>query len=261
MRAWLLGSGGWFPTDARETTSVFVRDGKHGLLIDAGTGARRLLTDHALVDDLATLEVVLTHFHLDHICGLLYLPGLFGVCEFESQPRVWAPGQWLYETPSRELLDAVLRPPVSPFPAPVAEAVRELGPGPQRVGAFEVRAVAQLRHWSPTAGLRINDELALITDTAREAEHRSLARGVAHLLHEAWSTSAAPIFSEHDATARDAATTAAEAGARTLTLIHLNPLIEDLDTVLADAQEAFSAVQLGEDGLAIRLNNPAGPAA
>jgi hypothetical protein len=41
MRAWLLGSGGWFPTEARETTSVFARDGEHGLLMDAGTGARR----------------------------------------------------------------------------------------------------------------------------------------------------------------------------------------------------------------------------
>lgn len=252
MRAWLLGSGGWFPTDKRETTSLFARVDQHGLLLDAGTGARRLLTDSKLVKGLTALDVVLTHFHLDHVCGLLYLPGLFTLAALERPPRVWAPGQWLYDAPSTDLLDAVLRPPVSPFPAPVLEAVHELDPGPQQLGPFEVRALAQPRHWSPTAALRINDDVALITDTAREAEHARLAEGVTHLLHEAWSPSAAPIFSDHDATARDAARTATEAGAQNLTLIHLNPLLEDLDPVLADARQGFAGAQLGDDGSAIR---------
>jgi ribonuclease BN (tRNA processing enzyme) len=252
MDAWLLGSGGWFPTDARETTSVFVRDGEHGLLLDAGTGARRLLTDSGLIAGVTSLDVVLTHFHLDHVCGLLYLPALRTLCGLEGHPRVWAPGRWLYDTPSAELLGAVLRPPLSPFEDPPVEAVHELGPGPQRVGPFEIRALAQPRHWSPTAGLRVNDKLALITDTAREAEHADFARGVTHMLHEAWSTSTAPVFSDHDATARDAATTTAEAGARNLTLIHLNPLIADLDALLADAREAFGDAQLGVDRLALR---------
>jgi ribonuclease BN (tRNA processing enzyme) len=209
------------------------------------------VTDTALVDGLTALDVVLTHFHLDHVCGLLYLPGLFSVCGLERPPRVWAPGQWLYEAPSADLLNGVLRPPVSPFPAPVVEAVHELGAGPEQVGPFEVRALAQPRHWDPTAALRINDELVLITDSAHQAEHASFARGVTHLLHEAWSTSADPIFSDHDATARDAARTATDAGSHSLTLIHLNPLIEDLDAVLADARQAFARTELGEDGGAI----------
>ncbi len=261
MRAWLLGSGGWFPTDARETTCVFARDCEHGLLMDAGTGARRLLTDRELVDGVVALDVVLTHFHLDHVCGLLYLPGLFQVCDLERPPRIWAPGRWLYDTPSADLLNAVLLPPVSPFPAPVVEAVHELGPSAQQIGPFEVRAVAQPRHWSPTAGVRINDDLALITDTAREGEHASFARGVTHVLHEAWSTSADPIFSDHDATARDAARTAIDADAQILTLIHLNPLLDDLDVVLADARQAFVGTRLGEDGVAIRLSSDTSPTA
>jgi glyoxylase-like metal-dependent hydrolase (beta-lactamase superfamily II) len=81
-----------------------VRDGEHGLLLDAGTGARRLLTDSDLVDGVTALDVVLTHFHLDHVCGLLYLPALLTLCELEGHPRVWAPGRWLYDTPSAELL-------------------------------------------------------------------------------------------------------------------------------------------------------------
>jgi ribonuclease BN (tRNA processing enzyme) len=183
------------------------------------------------------------------------------VCDLDRAPRVWAPGQWLYDTPSADLLNAVLLPPVSPFPVPVVEAVHELGPSTHQIGPFEVRALARPRRWNPTAGLRINDELALITDTAREAEHASFARGVTHILHEAWSTSADPIFSDHDATARDAARTAVDAGAQSLTLIHLNPLLEDLDAVLTDARQAFVSTQLGEDGLAIRMRTDTGSAA
>lgn len=254
MEAWLLGSGGWFPTAARETTSVFVRAGGRGLLIDAGTGARRLLTDSKLVEGLTSLDVVLTHFHLDHVCGLLYLPGLVTIGALENPPRAWAPGKWLYEIPSTELLDRVLLPPMSPFPGPAVEVVHELNPGAQQIGPFEIRALAQQRHWGPTAGLRINDELAFITDTAREAEHASLAHGVTHLLHQAWSTSAAPIFSDHDATARDAAMTASDSAVQSLTLIHLNPL-GDFDAILADARETFVGAELGEDGHRIRLSN------
>jgi ribonuclease BN (tRNA processing enzyme) len=252
MRAWLLGSGGWFPTDERETTSVFVRLGHHGLLIDAGTGTRRLLTEPEFVDGLGSLDIVLTHFHLDHICGLLYLPGLFTVGALKDSPRVWAPGQWLYGHPSAEILDRVLRPPVSPLPVPLTELVEELIPDQQQVGPFKVSALAQPRHWAPSVGLRVLDHLAVITDTARELDHVQLADGVPHLLHQAWSTSTEPIFADHDATARDAARTAAEAGVGHLTLIHLNPL-GDLDALLADARQLFPAAQLGRDGTEIWL--------
>lgn len=245
MRAWLLGSGGWFPTTERETTSVLVRMGAEGVLLDAGTGARRLATDRELAEGLISLDVVLTHFHLDHLCGLLYLQALTGL---ERPLRVWAPGRWLYDTPSERVLDAVLRAPISPSPVPVVSEVLELRAGGQTVGPLEVEALAQPRHWGPSAGLRVGDALALVTDTAREAEHVPFARGVRHLLHEAWSTSSKPIYADYDATARDAAETAAAADAGDLTLIHLNPQLRSLEPVVADAQKVFEATQLGEDG-------------
>jgi ribonuclease BN (tRNA processing enzyme) len=245
VRAWLLGSGGWFPTTQRETTSVLVREGAEGVLLDAGTGARRLATDHELVEGLTSLDVVLTHFHLDHVCGLLYLQALSGL---ERAPRVWAPGRWLYDAPSEEVLDAVLRQPISPSPVPIVSEVLELRAGEQVVGPLEIEALAQLRHWGPTAGLRVGDALALVTDTAREAGHAEFTRGVRHLLHEAWSTSSKPIYADCDATAYEAGGTAAAAGAGRLTLVHLNPQLRSLEPVLADAREAFEAAELGEDG-------------
>jgi ribonuclease BN (tRNA processing enzyme) len=43
---------------------------------DAGTSARRLVTEASLLDGVDHLEVALTHFHLDHVCGLGCLEAL-----------------------------------------------------------------------------------------------------------------------------------------------------------------------------------------
>ncbi len=56
MRATLLGSGGWLPTDRRETTCVLLREGSDALLLAAGTGLRRLVTDAGLLDGVERLN-------------------------------------------------------------------------------------------------------------------------------------------------------------------------------------------------------------
>ena len=82
--------------------------------------------------------------------------------------------------------------------------MRELAPGAQAVGRFAVTARAQPLHWAPTAGIRVGDEVALVTDTAYDADSAEFARGVTHLLHEAWSSSANPVAQAGDATAAEA---------------------------------------------------------
>lgn len=72
----ILGSGGGVPSAARETSCVLIRDGSRALLLDMGTGARRLLRDPSLLDGAGELHVVLTHLHFDHVCGMPYLPWL-----------------------------------------------------------------------------------------------------------------------------------------------------------------------------------------
>lgn len=217
MTGLILGSGGWMPTEQRETASVLVRREDSALLLDAGTGVRRLVTQPSLIEGATRLDVVLTHFHLDHVCGLGYLPAL------SLRAAVWAPGQWLYGKSSDALLGPLLAPPVSAFERAEFGRVHELVAGAQQVGGFTVKTRAQLRHWAPTAGLRVEDDLALITDTAYDPEAVPLARGVKHLLHEAWSPSNDPRSVEGDATGRDAGRVAAAADVGLLTLIHLNP--------------------------------------
>jgi ribonuclease BN (tRNA processing enzyme) len=237
----LLGSGGFAPSASRETACTLVRDGERALLLDAGTGARRLLTDPPYVDGLTHLDVVLTHFHLDHVCGLPYLADL------PVRITLWAPGAWLYGQASADVLAPLRRPPIAPTDVTAGYEVRELQPGPQDVGGFTVRASEQPRHWSPTAGLRVDDELALVTDTPYEPTSARLADGVRFLLHEAWSASSAPRYADGDATAADAARVAREAGVGSLTLVHLDPELADPSILLEDAAPTFARVTLGED--------------
>jgi len=239
--ALILGSGGWIPTESRETACVLLRSDDQALLLDAGTGVRRLVSRPALLAGVARLDVVLTHFHLDHVCGLGYLPAL------GLRADVWAPGLWLYRAPSSDLLGPLLRAPLSAAARSAIGPIHELAEGAQDVGGFTVRARGQQRHWAPTAGLRIDDEIALITDTSYDPGSIDLARGVRHLLHEAWSSSAAPESADHDATGHAAATVAVEAGVDQLTLIHLNPLPRDHRPVLEDARAVAPTAQLGED--------------
>jgi ribonuclease BN (tRNA processing enzyme) len=138
VEATILGSGGWIPTGRRETTSVLVRRGDRALLLDAGTGARRLVGGD-LLHGVARLDVVLTHFHLDHVCGLAYLPAL------ATATRIWAPGRWLYGRPSAELLAPLLAAPAlaryQPLHAAHAELLNRAGDAAAAAGAYE-RAIA-----------------------------------------------------------------------------------------------------------------------
>jgi ribonuclease BN (tRNA processing enzyme) len=155
-----------------------------------------------------------------------------------------------YGTDSAAILEPLLRPPIAPGKVAV-RSVNELQEDEQRIGAFTVRASGQPRHWSPTAGLRIDDELALITDTPYERTSIELAKGVRHLLHEVWSSSRAPMYPDRDATAADAARVAREAEVGTLTLIHLNPRLADHSLLFDDARRHFEQVALGEDGMVL----------
>ena len=249
MQAWLLGSGGWIPTATRETTCVFIREEGHGLLLDAGTGLRRLVSEPELLDGVRSLDIALTHFHLDHVCGLAYVPALPLV------PTIWAPGRWLYGQASEELLAPLRTAPISPSDAHELGEVRELEPGTQAVGRFQVTTREQRLHWAPTAGIRVGDEIALITDTAYEPQSADFARAVKHLLHEAWSSSAHPVAQAGDSTAAEAGMVARAAGAEHLTLVHINPLLADEEELLADARAHSPGARLGRDREPLRLDD------
>ena len=227
------------------------RGKEHGLLLDAGTGLRRLVSEPELLDGVRSLDIALTHFHLDHVCGLAYVPALPLV------PTIWAPGRWLYGRASEELLAPLRTAPISPSDAHELGKVRELGPGAQAVGSFQVTTREQRLHWAPTAGIRVGDDIALITDTAYEPRERRLRARREAPAPRSLVELGAPRGQAGDSTAADAGMVARAAGAEHLTLVHINPLLEDEEELLADARTHAPGARLGRDREPLRLDRAA----
>jgi len=71
-----LGINGYMPSFGRQTATILVIDNGHAAILDAGTGLARLREPRikSLVDRCDTVSIILSHYHLDHVIGLTYLP-------------------------------------------------------------------------------------------------------------------------------------------------------------------------------------------
>ena len=245
--ALLLGSGGWIPFGSRATCCAMARSGDHALVLDAGSGLGRLVEAPDLLAGVRTMDIVLTHFHLDHVVGLAYLPAL----PLPAPPRIHGPGEWLYGASTGELLGRLVG---HPFFAvdldAIVSGVEEVDEAGVRLGAFDVSVRVQERHNDPTLAVRIGDELAYCTDTSYDPGNEEFASGVAVLLHEAWYTEDAPREEATHSSAREAARVAAAAGAGRLVLIHVRPGADE-EALLREARDGFEHSDVGTDLLPI----------
>jgi ribonuclease BN (tRNA processing enzyme) len=241
--ATILGSGGFVPTGRRETSSVLLlpEHGTGAVVVDAGTGLRRLITDRqALLGGRTRLDVLVTHFHIDHICGLAYLTELL-----DMDVTIHGPGAELYDTPTAEILARVFSPPVMPIDLDTIDVrVAEVGAGTARIGELELGLRRQDRHTNPTLGVRAGDHLVWCTDTEDDPETVAFARGARVLAHDAWGPPAAPGHAEP----AGAAQVAVDAGAERLVLIHVPPTADE-DDLQARAAAVHPHVTVATDGL------------
>ena len=240
-QAALLGTGGWMPTDSRATNATLVVASNNRLLLDAGTGIERLIQSPDLLGDSSELAIVLSHFHLDHIIGITYLPAIADLVEIV----VWAPGAMLSDTSSWTILENVVGDPYlsAPLSSFVAD-VRELAVGDNDIAGTCVRTRIQHNHGGKSIGLRVDNELTLCTDTSFDPKTAAFAAGCKLLVHEAWTaTSPSPGHSS----AVDAATVAAGSDIEDLVLTHIHPLRDDAEALLAAARPVFKNTTVGHD--------------
>jgi ribonuclease BN (tRNA processing enzyme) len=241
----ILGGGGWFPAHGRHTACALLRDGDAAIMIDAGTGVGRLVERPELLDGVAQLDIVLTHFHLDHVAGLAYLPAL----GLAAQTTVWGPGSLLYGTSTGSLLAALSHEPFHPVPLEDQEIdVRDLPPGEIELAGVRIAWRRQDRHSAPSLGLRFGDAFAWITDTAYDEDSARFAAGCDMLAHEAWYTSAQPRNADVHSSAAQAAQVALRAGIERLLLIHLPPFEPEPHELLFEAQLEVPQALSAEDG-------------
>lgn len=241
----ILGAGGWFPAHGRHTASALLRDGDSAILIDAGTGVARLIERPELLEGISRLDILLTHFHLDHIAGVAYLPAIGGC----NQTTVWGPGSLLYGAPTRRVLERLSHEPFHPVPLEEQNIeVRDLPAGEIELAGVRVEHRRQDKHSAPSLGLRFDDTLAWITDTAYDDDTARFAAGCRALAHEAWFTSDQPRNADIHSSADQAARLAVDAGIGRLLLIHLPPFREELDDILREGRAVAPGTRLAQDG-------------
>lgn len=188
LRVVPLGTNGYFPSFGRQTMSFLVLGGQRALLLDAGTGLARLAEPEpaALIASAAGLDIILSHYHLDHVVGLSYLPAVW----HRGPVRLFAPAFPLVDAEPEETLERLLSPPLfssplSRFPGPVeVVAVRE---EEFQAGGAAVRVWRQ-NHPGGSIGMRVGKDLAYLTDTTVEADSLAGAAGASLLIHEVWAT-------------------------------------------------------------------------
>jgi ribonuclease BN (tRNA processing enzyme) len=249
MDAIVLGSGGWIPTSRRETCCALIRDGSQALVIDAGTGIQRLVENRELLDGVESVDIVLTHFHLDHVVGLAFVPAL----GLPDPPVVWGAGRTLAGVSTEALIRRLLGPPFFSAPlADIASGVREIEPGELEIGPFAVATRVQERHAEPTLAVRIGNALTYCTDTAPDPGNVGFAAGSRVLLHEAWYAQTTSDDGNHSA-GGDAGRIAREAEVERLVLIHVNPLHDAEEPLAESARREFAAAEVGFDLRSIAL--------
>lgn len=246
MKLLLLGTTGYHPNDRRQTACLMFPE--LGLVLDAGSAMYRVR------EHLATpsLDIFLTHAHLDHIVGLTYM---FDILHGRELKRVTVHGEQAKLDAVRQHLFSELLFPVEP--------------------PFELRAIAQkstlpkggslthfpLKHPGGSIGMRLDwpdRSMAYVTDTvaAKTADYVESIRGVDLLIHECYFGDDMADQAEltgHSCLSPVAEVAAAAAVGR-LVLVHINPLLDSDDEIdLATARKIFPKIEVGVDRAAIEF--------
>lgn len=245
MRVRFLGTGGYHPNARRHTACVLLPE--LGLAFDCGTSAFRL-AEHVVPK---RLQVVLSHAHLDHICGLTYLlvPLLTGRWE---QLAIYGTPETLTAVRTH-LFDKAI------FPVLLDQMTFHELPEQLVMGDVTICHTA-LTHPGGCCGFRLErsdgKSLAYITDTTVDGSYTEFIRGVDVLIHECnfpddlqqWCQ-----LTGHSHTSM-VAQLARDAEVGRLYLTHIDPQRPDDDPLtLAVAQAIFPQTYYAEDGLEIQL--------
>lgn len=248
MRVWILGSMGWMPSRGQQTACVLVERGDDLIMLDAGTGVANLGTCTDVLERHDRLCVLLSHYHLDHIAGLMYLK------RFVAQKRVdvYGPGRPAYEhTTERYAADVLQRAVYSSGAWGFAREVHYHDYGSEGFDVGDVRVgVRRQRHSSPSFELRLDDELVYATDTCFDAPEWVGVAPAKLLLHECWQVGAGD--PRHTSVEALAAGLPKDAFGRVV-LIHQNPAWSAHELDVVERVAGASGFELAHDGMTFQL--------
>ncbi len=246
MKLVLLGTSGYHPNDRRHTACLMLP--ALGVVFDAGTAMFRV-ADHLSTD---TLDVFLSHVHLDHCFGLTYM---FDIIPAGPLKRVTVHGEPDKLAAVREhLFHEELFPVKPPFEMKPLTAKFILADG----GTL---THFPLKHPGGSVGFRIDwpdRSMAYVTDTvaARDVSYLKHIEGVDLLVHECFFCDDQPARAEltGHSCLMQVVELAAAAKAKQLVLVHINPVYDCDDGYdLQAARKIFPETTIGVDGMEVEF--------
>ena len=263
IKAAVLGSMGWIPAKNRHTCCYCLEYKDKLIIFDAGTGMARFDEPWAreILKRYRNVLLLLSHYHMDHTAGLIYLPFFFK----DKTVHIAGPGKSLYGRSVKDILSSLITPPYFGRPLwdfPMDLEYHDLGSGSAVIDGITVTAVLQ-EHSDPSLGLKIEDRVCYITDTACNRTTVDFVSDCKLLLHETWldmedytelarqgetSPRALKTLKSHSSV-QHVAEAARDAGVDYLLMIHLNPEYDEprLSKMERHAREIFPGSHLARD--------------
>jgi ribonuclease Z len=239
-----LGTAYSIPDLRHGNTQLAIQAGERTVLIDS-SGDPIVRLEKAGIDPHAVTDLVLTHFHPDHVSGVplllmdmwlmnrtrpLHVYGLaYTIDRVETMMQLydWRTWDQFYPVTFHRIPDLE-------WTAVIQTESMQITSSP-------------MKHFIPSIGLRIefpelHTTVTYSADTAPCPQMVSLAKGADILIHEATGASAG------HSSARQAGEVAQAAGVKCLYLIHYPARETNPDTLIAEARSAFSGpILLAED--------------
>lgn len=252
MQLHCLGTAGYHPNEQRHTSCYFLPES--GIVLDAGTGLFRL---PELIET-STLDILLSHAHLDHIAGLTFLLDVLHQRPVERL-RIWG---------EKAKLDAIRQHLFSSLVFPVElqaqwceiDSVPEIVIGDCQISWRRQQhpggSVGYRLDWTRAAGSsgggRSRVRLLYLTDTVGDDGDDALEwySGADLMMHECYFSAEQAqwaVKTGHTWTGR-LAEIARRAAPKSLLLTHVNPVCDSPQEIFAEVDR-----ELGGAGIQIQL--------
>lgn len=265
----IFGSSGWMPTEKRQTSCYCLEYNDRLIILDAGAGLSRFAESagKTMMKKYPEITIILSHYHLDHINGLIYLPRFFR----DKTVHIAGPGKSIYGRSVEDILTRLITPPFFGRPLkkfPLKIKFHDLNEGEQNLNGIPLNSIVQ-EHRDPSLGINIDSTVAYITDTSCSPQTISFARNCQLLLHECWFDSQDYIQAKYNSQSfpelrsllkshshiDGAVDIALKANVHSLMMIHLNPAYSEnrLSKMSSYAKKIFTRSILAADGLSITV--------